>query len=73
VQILKTALPQADFKAPPLPAGAVVSIERGRGFFVQCFEGVLLIESLRPAGKNAMSAAGYANGRKLSAGISAFK
>ncbi|MDR0734416.1 MAG: methionyl-tRNA formyltransferase [Elusimicrobiota bacterium] len=73
VQILQTALPPADFEPDRQPAGAIVSIERGRGFFVQCCEGVLLIESLRPAGKNAMGAAQYANGRKLSAGMFAFK
>ncbi|MDR1124011.1 MAG: methionyl-tRNA formyltransferase [Elusimicrobiota bacterium] len=73
VQILKTALPPADFKPARQAAGAVVSIERERGFFVQCYEGVLLIESLRPAGKNAMGAAQYANGRKLTEGMTVFK
>ena len=72
-QILKTALPPADFKPARRAAGTVVCVEKGRGFFVQCYEGVLLIESLRPAGKNAMGAAQYANGRKLAAGIFAFK
>ena len=49
-------------------AGTITAIERNKGFFVQCKQGVLLIKTLRPAGKNIMTAAAYLNGRKLSDG-----
>ena len=49
-------------------AGTITAIERNKGFFVQCKQGVLLIKTLRPAGKNIMTAVAYLNGRKLSDG-----
>ena len=67
VQILKTAL-------KPLPSpksgktGSIIYIERGAGFFVQCYKDVLFVEAIRPAGKNTMSAYAYCNGRNLSEG-----
>ncbi len=70
-QLLKTSL-------KPLPvhkqgkAGSVIYIERGLGFFVQCNKDVLFIETIRPAGKNTMSAWAYCNGKKLTEGAVIF-
>jgi len=64
VQIIKASLttpPQNIKRGKP---GTVVSIERKAGFFVQCIEGVLLVETVRPAGKNLMPAFAYINGKK---------
>lgn len=71
IQILKTSL-----KPLPVPkqgpAGSIIYIERGVGFFVQCYKDVLFIETIRPAGKNAMSAFAYCNGRNLAEGAVIF-
>ena len=67
VQLLKTTLKPMP-QAPKLHPGAFIAVERGIGFFVQCLEGVLFIETLRPAGKNKMPAWDYYNGKKPQAG-----
>ena len=72
VQILKTSLPKETPPQKQLKPGALISIVKEGGFFIQCIEGVLLIESLRPSGKNAMSAKAYANGRGFKAGSEVF-
>ena len=74
VQIIKTSLttpPQNTAKN--YPAGALVSIERNVGFFVKCKEGILLVETLRPAGKSLMPAFAYINGKKYNEGNIIFK
>ena len=65
VQIIKTSLTPPAQNIKNGKPGAVVSIERKAGFFVQCIEGVLLVETVRPAGKNLMPAFAYINGKKL--------
>ena len=74
VQILKTSLttPLQD-KAKNYQPGALVSIERNVGFFVKCKEGVLLVETVRPAGKSLMPAFAYINGKKYNEGNIIFK
>ena len=72
VQILKTSLCQDKQNLPQAKPGALISIVKEGGFFIQCLEGVLLIESLRPSGKNTMSAKAYANGRGFTAGKEVF-
>lgn len=65
VQIIKTSLTPPQQNTKNIKTGAIVSIERKAGFFVQCKEGVLLVETVRPAGKNLMPAFAYINGKKL--------
>ena len=65
MQLIETEL--SDIKSDMRP-GQIVMIERNKGFFVQCKEGVLFIKTLRPAGKNIMTAGAYLNGRKIAAG-----
>lgn len=65
MQFIETEL--SDIKSDMRP-GQIVMIERNKGFFVQCKEGVLFIKTLRPAGKNIMTAGAYLNGRKIAAG-----
>ncbi|MBQ4493922.1 MAG: methionyl-tRNA formyltransferase [Elusimicrobiaceae bacterium] len=71
VQILKTSLPK-DLTQTNAKPGTLLSIVKEGGFFIQCIEGVLLIESLKPSGKNIMSAKDYANGRSFKAGSEVF-
>ncbi len=72
VQIIKTAIPQKQNTKNYVP-GALVSIERNVGFLVQCKEGVLLVETVRPAGKGLMPAFAYINGKKYEEGNIIFK
>ncbi len=72
VQILKTTLLKENHTTKQGKAGTLVSIVKEGGFFIQCIEGVLLIEKVRPAGKNTMSAKDYANGRSFKAGSEVF-
>jgi methionyl-tRNA formyltransferase len=67
VQLLKTAIKPCPAQKKAA-AGAVVYIERGRGFFVQCLQDVLFIETVRPAGKSSMSAWDYINGKNPAEG-----
>lgn len=64
VQIIKASLTTPPQNIKTGKPGALVSIERKAGFFVQCIEGVLLVETVRPAGKNLMPAFAYINGKK---------
>ncbi len=69
IQILKTtvkAQPQNSLNGAA--AGAITAIERNKGFFVQCKKDIIFIETIRPAGKNAMNADAYRNGKNLAAG-----
>ena len=72
VQILKTTLLKENQNTKQVKPGTLISIVKEGGFFIQCIEGVLLIESLRPSGKNTMSAKDYANGRSFKAGSEVF-
>ncbi|MDD2773692.1 MAG: methionyl-tRNA formyltransferase [Elusimicrobiales bacterium] len=66
VQVLKTSLaPSADAAVKP---GAVARVERGKGFVVQCIDGALLVEAVRPEGKKSVPAWDFANGFQLKAG-----
>lgn len=73
VQIIKTSIPPSNQNAVSFEAGALVSIERNVGFFVKCKEGVLLVETVRPAGKSLMPAFAYINGKKYQKGNIIFK
>lgn len=72
VQILKTSLPSENLSKTQVKPGSLISIVKEGGFFIQCIEGVLLIESLKPSGKNTMSAKDYANGRGFKTGSEVF-
>ena len=71
VQILHTRLPQCT--APSAGAGKVLCIESKSGILVECKRGCIWIMQLHPAGKKAMSAAAYANGRGLKSGTEVFE
>lgn len=74
VQILKTSLtPHLQNTVKNYQPGALVSIERNAGFLVKCKEGVLLVETVRPAGKALMPAFAYINGKKYNEGNIIFK
>ena len=72
VQILKTTFLEDKQLKSQAKAGTLLSIVKEGGFFIQCIEGVLLIEKVRPAGKNTMSAKDYANGRSFKTGSEVF-
>ncbi len=65
IQLIETEL--SDQKSA-MACGQITLIERNKGFFVKCREGVIMIKTLRPAGKNIMAAGAYINGRKMAAG-----
>lgn len=65
VQVLKTSLSPAGAGGAP---GTIARVERGRGFIVECSDGAVLVESVRPEGKNTVSAWDFANGLRLKAG-----
>ena len=67
VQVLKTSLCQPQSAAQVEP-GIIVRVERAKGFVVQCKEGEVLIEQVRPEGKKTVPAWDYVNGFKLKAG-----
>lgn len=73
VQIIKTSIPPAFQNIKNYPAGALISIERKVGFLVKCKEGVLSVETVRPAGKGLMPAFAYINGKKYEEGKIIFK
>ena len=73
VQITKTSLKTLQQNAKNYQPGALVSIERNVGFLVKCKEGVLMIETVRPAGKSLMPAFAYINGKKYHEGNIIFK
>lgn len=72
VQILKTSFLEDKQTQTNAKPGTLLSIVKEGGFFIQCIEGVLLIEKLRPSGKNTMSAKDYANGRGFKADSEVF-
>lgn len=70
LQILRTELPPAaDENAAP---GTVLSVESTRGILVKCKQGSVWITEVHPAGKKAMSAAAFANGRGIKASARIF-
>lgn len=64
LQILRTRLPLARPEAAAKP-GAVLRVERGTGILVECKQGSIWITEVHPAGKKAMSADAFANGRGI--------
>ncbi len=54
-------------------AGTVLCIERNRGILVKCKEGSIWFNEVHPAGKKAMPAEAFANGRGLKPGDGAFR
>lgn len=65
IQLIETELSE---QKSDMAGGQITLIERNKGFFVKCREGVIMIKTLRPAGKNIMTAGAYINGRKMTAG-----
>ena len=63
VQLIRTA--PAPATGANAPGGAVLAVERGKGILVKCKEGALWLLELQPAGKKAMPADAFANGRAL--------
>ena len=70
LQLVRTELAETD---TPAAAGTVLCIERNRGILVKCKEGSLWFNEVHPAGKKAMPAEAFANGRGLKPGDGAFK
>ncbi len=71
LQLVRTELAETD--TPAAAAGTVLCIERNRGILVKCKEGSLWFNEVHPAGKKAMPAEAFANGRGLKPGDGAFK
>ncbi len=65
VGLLETSLPGLETDRKP---GTVLSIEKTGGLTVATGKGVLRLLQVKPAGKNVMPAAGFANGRHLREG-----
>ena len=63
VQVLSTSLDGVPYFAANTPCAAAAAVERGRGILVKCKEGLLWLRTLQPAGKKAMPAEDFANGR----------
>ncbi|MCK4935613.1 MAG: methionyl-tRNA formyltransferase [Elusimicrobiales bacterium] len=69
VQIIKAAL--KDIPSPKktnVRAGSIASIERGKGFYIQCTDSVVFIEQVQPEGKKPMNAADFINGARFKVG-----
>lgn len=66
VQVLKTLTGEESDKS--VPPGAIVRVERGRGFYVKCRYGTLLVEEVQPEGKRPMSGCDFLNGARLRPG-----
>ena len=71
LQVVRTA--PADTDTPTAVPGTVLCIERNRGILVKCKEGSLWLNEVHPAGKKAMPAEAFANGRGLKPGDGAFR
>lgn len=63
LQILKAKI--FDPEKTSIKPGAVFQIHKGQGVEIQTGKGSLLIEQVKPAGKNLMSAFDFANGKRL--------
>ena len=70
LQLVHTELTQDD---APAAAGTVLRVERNRGILVKCKEGSIWFNEVHPAGKKAMPADAFANGRGLKAGDGVFR
>jgi methionyl-tRNA formyltransferase len=68
VQVLAAA-PVPGAPGPGEP-GTVLAVEPGGGFVVKCGAGSLLVKTVKPEGKKAMSGADFLNGQRLKAGDS---
>ena len=71
LQLVRTEL--AENSPQATPAGTLLCIERNRGILVKCKEGSLWFNEVHPAGKKAMPAEAFANGRGLKPGDGVFK
>ena len=71
LQLVRTEL--AENSPQATPAGTLLCIERNRGILVKCKEGSLWFNEVHPAGKKAMPADAFANGRGLKPGDGVFK
>lgn len=72
VQVLRCSLPCGRGVAAAAP-GVITAIEREKGFYIQCSDGELLLEEVRPEGKTNMKACDFLNGARLKPGDSVEK
>lgn len=70
LQITRTEVAETEENAA---VGTVLCIERNRGILVKCKEGSIWFNEVHPAGKKAMPAEAFANGRGLKPGDGAFR
>jgi len=66
VQVVRCSLaPSPRGSAAP---GVITAIEMGKGFYIQCGDGELLLEEVQPEGKKPMKALDFLNGVRLKPG-----
>ncbi|MCG2725777.1 MAG: methionyl-tRNA formyltransferase [Elusimicrobia bacterium] len=69
VQIIKASLERVSSeKKINISEGHIVSIERGKGFYIQCTDSAVFIRQVQPEGKKLMNAADFINGARFKAG-----
>ena len=65
VQIIRTETAPREIAGANCAGGTVLAVERGKGILVKCKEGALWLREVQPAGKKAMPAEAFANGRAI--------
>lgn len=69
VQIIKASLKNLPSeKKINVSVGSIASIERGKGFYIQCTDSVIFIEQVQPEGKKPMNATDFINGARFKVG-----
>lgn len=64
--VLRSSLGEAEGRGAP--AGALLRVDREKGFLVQCSVGSVWVEAVQPEGKKALSAAEFLNGIRMKPG-----
>jgi methionyl-tRNA formyltransferase len=65
MQILKTSTNINNISKGDFKTGTILRVERGRGFIVKCSNSEVLVEQVKPEGKNVISAFDFASGYKV--------
>ncbi|OGS28787.1 MAG: methionyl-tRNA formyltransferase [Elusimicrobia bacterium RIFOXYA2_FULL_53_38] len=65
VQVIRCSIRRS---VPAARPGVIIGIEKEKGFCIQCNDGELLLEEVRPEGKKPMSALDFMNGARLKPG-----
>jgi len=65
VQVIKCSIRRS---VPAARPGIITGIEKEKGFCIQCSDGELLLEEVRPEGKKPMKALDFMNGARLKPG-----